>query len=599
LKHQERYLITTADELTWKFDQPVIFLGEWCLLYERKHIWKKMDYLVAKPYGLGRSKKDADFFEVNRLNKKLFPEFCGILNQHFKSNHSIRFWQIILGHWFRHILQILFNRIKTLKQCFEHYKICGTTIYDDKNLTLSTKDHNSLYDVCNEDKWNNLLNAKIIKFLDKDFSKKFLKLENKIKINQSLENKFLFNRQSLKMRIFKWCLNKYNKISKNYLKDDDGFIINSYLPIKKEIELELALRQWPQMWGFQDINFDSKKILNLPNKLLRTKLMKKFIYKSEDDFENIVRSLLFELLPICYLEELNIQKKIVDKLPWPKSPKFIFTSNNYFTDEIFKLWTALKVEKGVKYYVGQHGNNYGVKKNFSPHIEELTADKFITWGFKGNLKQHIPAFIFKTAGFKKKKYNSQGGLILIQEHYPFRFNTWDDESEYSKYFTDQKKFVRMLNDKPKDKLIIRLHQDYKRFRWNEKKRWLDFDNRLKLDTGEINIRKLISKNRLVIHSYDSTGILETLSQNVPTLAFLQNGFDDLEDNAIPYYQILVDAGIVHLSTVSLAKKVNYIWDKVDDWWNEHYVQSARKKFCNWNAKSSCNPVTKLKNILIS
>ena len=157
----------------------------------------------------------------------------------------------------------------------------------------------------------------------------------------------------------------------------------------------------------------------------------------------------------------------------------------------------------------------------------------------------------------------------------------------------------MLNNEPKDKLIIRLHQDYKRFRWNEKKRWLDFDNTLKLDTSEINIRKLISKNRLVIHSYDSTGILETLSQNVPTLAFLQNGFDDLENNAIPYYQILVDAGIVHLSAVSVAKKVNNIWDKVDDWWNEDYVQTARKKFCNWNAKSSCNPVTELKNILIS
>ena len=68
MKRQKRYLITTADESTWKFDQPVIFLGEWCRLYERKHIWHNLDAIIAKPYGLGKFKKDADFFEIK--NKK-------------------------------------------------------------------------------------------------------------------------------------------------------------------------------------------------------------------------------------------------------------------------------------------------------------------------------------------------------------------------------------------------------------------------------------------------------------------------------------------------------------------------------------------------
>ena len=40
----KKYLITTADEATWKFDEKVVFLGEWCRLYNRKHIWKEMDY---------------------------------------------------------------------------------------------------------------------------------------------------------------------------------------------------------------------------------------------------------------------------------------------------------------------------------------------------------------------------------------------------------------------------------------------------------------------------------------------------------------------------------------------------------------------------
>ena len=72
--NQKRYLITTADENTWKFDRPVIFLGEWCRLYDRKHIWSGMDAVVAEPYGLELSKKDSDFSKALLLANKLFPK---------------------------------------------------------------------------------------------------------------------------------------------------------------------------------------------------------------------------------------------------------------------------------------------------------------------------------------------------------------------------------------------------------------------------------------------------------------------------------------------------------------------------------------------
>ena len=31
LYKEKRFLITTALEETWVFDQPVVFLGEWCM----------------------------------------------------------------------------------------------------------------------------------------------------------------------------------------------------------------------------------------------------------------------------------------------------------------------------------------------------------------------------------------------------------------------------------------------------------------------------------------------------------------------------------------------------------------------------------------
>jgi putative transferase (TIGR04331 family) len=100
--HREaRYLITTADERTWKFDRPVIFLGEWCRIYNRRHIWENMDAIVAAPYGLGQAKKDTDYAKARALEKQLFPVLCATLNRHHRTQHGPRFWQIVLGQWLR------------------------------------------------------------------------------------------------------------------------------------------------------------------------------------------------------------------------------------------------------------------------------------------------------------------------------------------------------------------------------------------------------------------------------------------------------------------------------------------------------------------
>ena len=134
-------------------------------------------------------------------------------------------------------------------------------------------------------------------------------------------------------------------------------------------------------------------------------------------------------------------------------------------------------------------------------------------------------------------------------------------------------------------------------KWSEEARWQAFDSSLKIDTGDTDIRELIAQSRLVVHSYDSTGILETLSQNIPTLAFWQNGFDHLCDSAKPHYQLLVDAGIVHLTPESVAQKVNEVWSDVDSWWNNETTQCARRHFCNNYAQISDTPLLEMKNTL--
>ena len=40
----------------------------------------------------------------------------------------------------------------------------------------------------------------------------------------------------------------------------------------------------------------------------------------------------------------------------------IFTSNNFFADEEFKLWVIKQIVVNAKYIIGQHGSNYGTER---------------------------------------------------------------------------------------------------------------------------------------------------------------------------------------------------------------------------------------------
>lgn len=592
--HREtRYLITTADERTWKFDRPVIFLGEWCCVYDRRHIWKSMDAIVATPYGLGQAKKDADYVEARELEDKLFPILYDTLNRHHRSQNSVRFWRIVLGHWLRRYVDVMLNRVKTLEQCLQMYQISGTKVYANDHYSLAVQDSYAAIWASIDDHWNNALTLRILSLLGASSCP--------VEVIAGCESQgFSWNAlaatPTLKRNVLKWCYQRAGKLASYLARDDDAFIISSYLPMKEAVKLQLALGQCPQLRASSKLEKTEE-----PDRTLRKSLANQVISKSESSLEDILSTMVFELLPVCYLEGFAELNKLVKKQRWPTKPKFILTSNNFDTDEVFKLWVALKVEYYfIEYIVGQHGSAYGTHRHWHYNtIEELTADKFLTWGWSDGLPQHTPAFIFKTAGRNNKCYNSQGGLLLIELHLNHRITTWDDTSEFVKYFEDQQIFVNNLTSTPRQRLTIRLHSAYNSLMWGEEARWHEFDPLLKIDTGIVAIRAMIAQSRLVVHSYDSTGILETLSQNIPTLAFWQNNLDHLRDSAKPYYHLLVDAGIVHLTAESTAQKVNEVWEDVDGWWQQASVQEARIQFCNRYSRVSQNPVQELKEILLS
>ena len=102
---------------------------------------------------------------------------------------------------------------------------------------------------------------------------------------------------------------------------------------------------------------------------------------------------------------------------------------------------------------------------------------------------------------------------------------------------------------------------------------------------------------MIVHTYDSTGLLETLSMNLPTIAFWCHGFEHLVDDAIPYYKMLVDVGILHFSAFSAARKIDLIWPDISEWWAQSDVQEARMKFCDQFARTRSQKSKHIKSFL--
>jgi len=588
LSKKIRYLITTADERTWKLDRPVLFLGEWCKTFTKEHIFKKLDSETLSPLGEGQIEKDFLYAEARKFEKKIFPILTEILNQHHDLSYTERMWKIFIGPWLRRNIDVISNRLNTIEKCIQMYSLSGTTAIKRKKSLAPPDALTALY-IYGSDDWNIAIFVRILELL---------RIENcPIEwLADTSGPEPLIKIASPASSFFKKTLKKValalGKVTKFFSRESDAFIIHTYLPISEQIKLQIALGQFPQFWTIPK--------LALTNKIdtsLRQQLTRESCKSLGSVHDKILTTLVIETLPSCYLEEFSNLARTVQQLPFPRKPKFIFTSNNFEANEVFQLWAALKINSGTQYYLGQHGNNYGTYRYMLKTIEEETADHFLTWGWKGKLRQHTPAFIFKMSGAKRRSNNKpNGGLLLVENILGHRIYVWDRPYDFSIYLKEQMTFASQLNDHIKKQLVVRLHYSHSNFNACEIERWHDFDSSINVEDGKLPIHYLIEKSRLVVYGYDSTGILESLALNLPTLILMENKFEFLRDEALPYYQILLNAGILHTSPETAAKKVNEIWNHVNEWWNSHEVQAARHIFCNQYSRLSSNPVSDLLKI---
>lgn len=583
-----RHLVTTADERSWAPDRPMLFLGEWCRRYDRRAAWTGLDAEVAAPYGIEPTEKARDVEEVKRLTARLFPDLVRALNQLHGVQHDARYWQILLGHWVLRYVSVVFNRYRTIVAALQSHAVATTTVFDSSRYSLATTDSLTFIWATNDDVWNHVLCARILEFVGG--------VEQE-PLDHALDGISAFAQDATTLApsappgLAHRVAGRIGALLPRLARDRDALLLSTYLPVRHRLALELSLGQCPQVWR------TPASPLAPADPVLRQQLL--LGDEVHEGLERLLRHELRWLIPSCYVEGFSALRAQAAGLPWPRAPRFVFTSNSFDTDEVFKAWTAERTTEGIPYITGQHGSNYGTHNWGGAECwpERSASDRFITWGWTDDDPRNVPAFNFRTVGRKRHDKRPEGGLLLIEMPVSHRIDPHDNYGEFVLYQEEQFRFVDALPETIRDVLTVRLHAQYRKHHWGEELRWTDHSPATRVETGGAPIGRLINESRLVVHSYDSTGILEMIAFDTPMMAFWRGGLSQLVPDARPYYEMLRNVGVLHDTPEAAAEAVATHWRDPVRWWTSGPVRESRAHFAERYARIVKRPVRTLRQLL--
>ena len=561
----KRFLITTALEETWRDDEPILFLGEWCKRYTRKDYWSSMDADLLPYHWDDRAKLYADYQYLQDFYERLLQDLTTQLNQIHGVEHSLRYWRILIGPWLGYFVQILFDRWTSIQQAVSQYDLSGTVVLAGQEQSLVPNDMTDFTRLFLGDEWNHHIYASILKGFT---SVSCIKRSRQDIVGlQKAEPAPTWKRQI--KRTLATC---YVKVASTLTQDQDAFFLATYLPSFDEMMLHRRLGQVPQLWRSVP-----------PVQVAVDGSRRQWIVagESRSEFEACVRTLIPQQVPTIYLEGYCQLVKQTTVLPWPKQPKLIWTSNSYNADDVFKAWAAGKVECGSRLVIGQHGGGLGT--HLWAYYEEhqiAISDCFLSWGWTELSQPKIKAIgELKAKRPLGVRHADQAGVLLVTSALPrqsYHMYSVIVSRQWLDYFNDQCTFVENLVEPIRSALTVRLYaHDYG---WDQAARWRDRLPNVCLDEGQSNIEGLIRQSRLYIATYNATTFLESFTMDVPTVIFWNPNHWELRDSAMPYFEDLKSVGIFHDTPESAARHVNVIWSDVDAWWTSPAVREVLNRF---------------------
>ncbi|MCU0641456.1 MAG: LIC12162 family protein [Candidatus Margulisbacteria bacterium] len=579
----KRFLVTTADERTWNKERPLLFLGEWCKLYQRRQVWAGLDVQVVPYHWDDRHKLQRDHQYLQGLYEELLQELAAKLNELHGSDHSLRYWRILIGPWLLAFVEILFDRWEMVRRAVKEFTPEGVRILGKDRGQLVPNDMTGYLNLSVDDYWNEAIYGSLLREWTT------MPIE-KVPLNTTDEAPKEREGSTLMGRLKCQLAGISSSLSQLFVRDDEYFFLSTYLPLQQDLQLQRQLGQLPRRWRHRPVPQIQVEWVRRHWQIGRADL---------EGFPAIIRAMIPCHLPTLYLEGYNALQSLCRKLPWPKKPRLLFTSNSFYADDVFKAWAADKIELGTPLVIGQHGGNYGVGRWESLEDHQVAiSDRWLSWGWSDKTRPKIkPVCNIKLVG-RDQRWDPSGTALLVGmtiPRYSYRLYSVPVAGQWLNYFENQCRFVAALPSPIRARLTVRLErQDYA---WDQKGRWQERYPGVCLDEGQGSIAPLIGGARICVSTHNATTFLETMALNIPTLIFWDPRHYELRDSAVPHFERLKTTGIFHVTPESAAQKLAQVWEDVPAWWASAPVQAARKEFCAVYSRLPEQPLVEIKQVL--
>jgi putative transferase (TIGR04331 family) len=580
----ECFLATTALEEFWDTSKPIVFLGEWCLLYERRSHWGNLDgELMSSPYEKGDSAEDA-YVYVNHIYEQVLSQLGVELNEIHGKNHSKRHWRILIGPWLQLYLSVVYDRFVCIKHAQELYPNFTTIGLSEKSFVVPS---DTLDFVCfvSEDTYNLQLYTKLLSVLGRVFPRKEADMPR-----NSLYGKL--HGESWRRRAINLVVKTYAGVSARFSKT--VYLQNSYFTA--QIALKLTFRNIGRILpGMNQMDPCSRFKCDIEKRnALRS------IQIGEGEFGQCLSAMLFEDIPQCFIEGFQAIESNA-RINYPKQVKAIFSANGWYYDELFKQWAAMSADKGTLLLGTQHGADYGSLKTMPSEDHETSlADFYYSWGWERTncTAKVIPMPATKLIGRKELGAdNSKKGVLWVATTAP-RYHLVEAPSWHShfwEYLALQAKFAKSLAPEIVSEVRFRPHcQDHG---WGTVERIKESNPDIRIESWDVPFQVSMTNCRLYVCDHLSTTFAEALAANKPTILFCNPQTNKLRPEAQPYFDLLREGGIFFDAPEVAALAVTAVYEDVEAWWNVPERQKAIRIFCERFARTSPDAITLWSNEL--
>jgi putative transferase (TIGR04331 family) len=580
------FLATTPIDSFWDKSDKIIFLGEWCKLYENKQSWNALQHeTMPYPWNNRRLMFEAQPY-LSGIFEDLLTELSIILNQTFTQKHSSKYWRIIIGPWLLSHIQIFYERYICIKQAIELYPLLKTYGLSDSDFTIPADFWEYFHNVTNSDRYNLQIYTSILDGLN--FQHKKFKFKNAETSSNGKRNS-----------MGKWYLPFVRKVvlilgrvlSFVAIKFSPVILVDIYLPRKLIYKL-IINSKFKCSWYIPNssVHFDRHTDENIKVKIRRTDLGAIKISKN-DEFQRILIDALPLYFPKTYFEDYIALSSAVFKTWKRRAPRVLITANAILGNEYFKFLAAfLSTKKGTKIIGVQHGGNYGSALiNTNEIIETEIADWYWTWGWVDNNSRKKALSNPKLSLISKRHKEASVGkkyiLYIGNDFFRYFYRIWSCPiaSQGLDYINLKIQFLENLTPENRKILIYRPFPTSSK--WDTESRIRNKFRDLKMDNID-NYYHQLEAAALVVCDTNQTSFLESLVANIPTIAFWNPDHWEIRSNAKPFFDLLYEVGILHKTPKEAAEAINANIESLNDWWQSPNTQKVRCKFVSQFARNS-------------